>query len=134
MADRRHEEDTAPRSSQQDIERLQTYLEDMRLDILDRGEDAVIGFDEAMVAHIIACVERKLCRTHRGYIGVVSKASEVEDHVFVLGNCPVPVVLFQTKDKGTCDRNSFFAVGHCYIDGTMDGEAVDGPPYDPCID
>ena len=64
---------------------------------------------------------RKLFTTSEGYIGVAPLAARPGDQVSVLLGCPAPIVLRPTDD------GCFVVVGHCYIYGYGDGEALFGP-------
>ena len=64
---------------------------------------------------------RKLFTTSDGYMGVAPLAARPGDEVSVLLGCPAPIVLRPTDD------GCFVVVGHCYIHGYDNGEALFGP-------
>ena len=76
-----------------------------------------------MNSHVMAVLGRKLFRTSNGWIGVCPKAAQVGDEVFVLGNCPAPVVLRKADDPDVAVQ-VYRTLGHCYVHGLMYGEAV----------
>ena len=99
-------------------------LEHSRRKLNEQGRDAVIGLDDAMRSHVIACIDRRLFKTDRGYIGVAPKASKTGDHVFILGGAPSPVVLRDIGEFEDEGHRVVVTLGHCYVDGIMDGQAL----------
>jgi hypothetical protein len=55
----------------------------------------------------------------RRFTGLSPMAAQVGDEICILYGCSVPVVLRLEGDH-------WLLVGECYVDGIMDGEAVDG--------
>ncbi|KAL8692679.1 MAG: hypothetical protein Q9218_002352 [Villophora microphyllina] len=64
---------------------------------------------------------RCLFTTKEGGMGLSPKAAKVGDQVAVVLGCQTPLVLRRNS------RGIHTVVGGCYIDGTMDGEALLGP-------
>ena len=89
---------------------------------LRADRNAMVGMNEGTNSTVIACLDRKIIRTDERYIGLAPRASKVGDHVFILGDCPVPIYL---RSVGKNDDNCYCALGHCYVHGIMAGEAVD---------
>jgi hypothetical protein len=54
-----------------------------------------------------------------GFLGPVSKGAFIGDEVYVLLGGDVPRIL-----RPTAEDKEFQFVGHCYVHGIMDGEAV----------
>ncbi len=65
-------------------------------------------------------VGRAFCVTHEGLMGVGSAFITMDDIVIVPLGCHTPIVLRCEGDEG-----SYRYVGEIYIDGYMDGEAID---------
>ena len=68
---------------------------------------------------------RRLVKTRKeGLIGLVPKESAINDIICILYGCSVPVVL---RSKGGAEslKRHYTVIGECYIDGMMDGEALD---------
>lgn len=122
LADRFHENENVRYASPLDLERLRAFIETARHDLEVYGEDALIGLNEAMTSHVVAVLDRKLVQTTKGLIGICPKTALVNDEVFVLGDCPAPVVL--RRVRGPRFTSPYIALGHCYIHGIMHGEAV----------
>jgi hypothetical protein len=61
---------------------------------------------------------RKLITTHTGWLGLAPEEAEIGDTIAILFGCNYPVTL---RPYG----GSFKYIGECYIDGLMDGEAID---------
>ena len=61
------------------------------------------------------------------FVGLGPKAAQKGDEVWIMASSPVPIVLRpfkpNTSDKGETD-SLHQLVGHCYVDGIMDGEAA----------
>jgi len=62
--------------------------------------------------------DRKLLVTKEGYFGLAPTLTQVGDIVVILLGCSMPVILRPHTD------NAYRLVGGCYIDGMMDGEAM----------
>ncbi|KAF2667369.1 hypothetical protein BT63DRAFT_426260 [Microthyrium microscopicum] len=72
-----------------------------------------------MVLAVLALVGRRLAVTDKGWLGLVPEETTGGDIIAVLGGCGFPVVLRPVAD-------GWRYVGECYVDGLMDGEAVEG--------
>ena len=68
----------------------------------------------------MALVYHKLDITTAGRLALIPDAARSGDIVAIMFGCDVPLVLRPNAD-GTMHR----IVGECYVDGVMDGEAVD---------
>ncbi|KAK5136505.1 hypothetical protein LTR08_002849 [Meristemomyces frigidus] len=123
FADRFHADDKPRALIPNDIDRLNSFLDEMRVTLAEYGNDALIGQNEAMASHVIAVFDRRLFQTSNGWIGVCPKAAQVGDEVYILGGCPVPVILRAVSDHDLADQ-LYRTVGHCYVHGIMYGEAV----------
>lgn len=122
FADRFHENEDVRCASPLDIERLREFMETARHDLDVYGEDALVPLNEAMASHVIAVLDRKLFQTRKGLIGVCPKAAMLGDEVFVLSDCPAPVVL--RRIRGRTFESPYIAIGHYYVHGIMQGEAT----------
>jgi hypothetical protein len=98
-----------------------------RCDHGDPATDPSFGFTLTIPN---TCDERRFYMTESGYMGVGSPNAQPGDEVFVLKGSFVPFVLRRrdavaaagfTRADGS---NSFLLVGDCYLQGVMDGEAV----------
>lgn len=70
----------------------------------------------------------KFFKTHRGYFGQASGASEMGDVVAILYGCPFPVMIRPCGTyivNPTEAMNTYTLVGHAYVHGLMDGEAME---------
>lgn len=71
-----------------------------------------------------ACAHRRLCRTQKGYIGLVPWNASVGDEVWILAGGKTPFVLRKTAKEGEHDTVSARSlVGEAYVHGIMGGEA-----------
>ncbi|MCJ1395419.1 hypothetical protein MMC18_008305 [Xylographa bjoerkii] len=66
---------------------------------------------------------RRLTRTRNGRLGLLPAGAEALDLVCVLQGCSVPVLL---RPLDVMVGDGFELIGECYIDGIMEGEAVEG--------
>jgi hypothetical protein len=62
-----------------------------------------------------------MCRTARGYVGLVPKNTVKGDWIYVLYGCPVPFVLRKSTLR---DGGIFQLVQKAYVHGIMTGEAL----------
>jgi hypothetical protein len=67
----------------------------------------------------ISCEGRKLVTTKSGYLGLAPSAAAVGDVVAIIYGCNFPVLLRPAGEE------NYTVVGECYVDGLMDGEAVE---------
>jgi hypothetical protein len=58
--------------------------------------------------------------SNRGTLGMVPEKAKKQDAVCILAGCSIPVIL---RRYGDPDKFEF--VGECYLQGYMNGEAVD---------
>jgi hypothetical protein len=65
-------------------------------------------------------VNRKLVTTNAGFIGVTHWATEQGDRVCVFPGCSVPLII-----RLEANGDYYKLIGECYIDGIMDGEAME---------
>ncbi|KAL5330936.1 hypothetical protein ACEPPN_000462 [Leptodophora sp. 'Broadleaf-Isolate-01'] len=68
----------------------------------------------------VVAMARRLAVTEKGSLGMAASRARKGDLVCVLLGCSIPVLLRRMKE------DTFELVGECYLDGFMDGEAVDG--------
>lgn len=71
-----------------------------------------------MSLSVLALVGRKLATTEKGLLALVPEEAREGDRVAVLYGCNFPVLLRPAGD-------AFRYVGECYVDGLMDGEAIE---------
>jgi len=64
--------------------------------------------------------DRRFITTSGGYMGLAPKQTQLDDQMYILEGCNVPVVLRR------CQEGIYTLVGDCYIHGIMYGEAVIG--------
>ncbi|KAF2025760.1 hypothetical protein EK21DRAFT_92947 [Setomelanomma holmii] len=62
--------------------------------------------------------ERRIVTTKTGFLGLAPAEAEAGDSIAIPYGCDNPVVLRSCKD-------GYRYVGECYIDGLMDGEAIE---------
>ncbi|KAG4437090.1 hypothetical protein IFR05_007424 [Cadophora sp. M221] len=67
----------------------------------------------------VVTMARILTVTENGYIGMAASRARKGDLVCVLLGCSIPVLLRRLEE------DTFELVGECYLDGFMDGEALD---------
>ena len=68
-------------------------------------------------------LQRRLCVTEQGFLGVVSQSAKVGDQLFILKGGRVPFVL--RDDASTQSQARFRFVGECYVHGVMNGEVME---------
>lgn len=68
---------------------------------------------------------RRLMVTDEGRVGIVSRKACKGDAVCVLFGCSVPVILRPQGQNGSEQPVVYKFIGECYLDGFMNGEAVD---------
>jgi len=92
----------------------------------DASRDAPQEFECVRQAHIGALLNRKLFLTRHGRLGVGSKSLEKGDCIWLVGGSTAPLILrhasAHTEPTGHARLN---LVGHAYVHGIMQGEAVD---------
>lgn len=76
-----------------------------------------------MFRHLTAVLKRRLFRTVSGRLGVGPYRLRRRDPVWVFGGGPTPFVLRRSR-KYWRARHEYVLIGHCYLHGVMDGEAV----------
>ncbi len=86
--------------------------------ILCYRRELIEGHRWNMSLSALALVGRRLVTTDQGYLGLAAEAIQEGDVVAILCGCSFPVVLRRVG-------NSFVYIGECYVDGLMDGEAID---------
>lgn len=67
---------------------------------------------------VIALQHRRLCTTETGFVCLAPNEVEIGDTVAIILGCNYPVLLRPYED-------GFKYVGECYVDGMMDGEAIE---------
>jgi hypothetical protein len=70
-------------------------------------------------------MNRVLCVTEKGYMGLVPYEAKIGDQIVVLfgGNTPF---LLRESDEDVHGERRWLLVGECYVHGFMDGEAING--------
>ncbi|KAK4954660.1 hypothetical protein LTR10_008093 [Elasticomyces elasticus] len=61
------------------------------------------------------------CRTDRGYVGAIGFRGDVDDEVYILAGCRMPVLLRPIPTQGP---KHYRFIELCYLHGVMDGEAI----------
>jgi hypothetical protein len=76
---------------------------------------------ELMSSMALAGEDRVLFRGGRGSVGLIPKETSFEDRVWILFDCPAPIVLRPIDDY-------YAVVGVAYVDGFMHGESCSDMP------
>jgi hypothetical protein len=80
--------------------------------------------DEDIMSNIIflmlTMVYRRFAITNNGYMALCPKKTQKGDGVYILRGCSVPLILRPTPN------GTFFVVGECFVQGIMNGEAMEG--------
>ncbi|KAF7188187.1 Heterokaryon incompatibility protein 6, OR allele [Pseudocercospora fuligena] len=101
--------------------RLQTRGKDhLTLKDLEDGGELEWCFDYFRVLFTRAMLNRCLCWTSRGLLGLVPRYAEEEDEIWVLPHAPVPFVLRPTKTR----KSHYTLIGECYCHEIMDGKLM----------
>lgn len=79
-------------------------------------------FKELQEAFKSAVLNRRLCWTKEGHLGLVPRFAKQDDYVVVVPGSPVPFVV-RRVDRGD-GRLLYRFIGECYVDGIMNGEVV----------
>ena len=69
---------------------------------------------------------RLLCRTERGYVGLVPRHTQAGDLVCIVYGSPVPFIVRESDER----EGSHRVVGECYIHGIMRGEALQSEQFE----
>jgi len=77
-----------------------------------------VKYQELQEAFKSALLNRRLCWTKKGHLGLVPRFAKQDDHVVVVPGSPVPFVVRPFV------KRTYHFIGECYIDGIMDGEAL----------
>lgn len=101
--------------------RLKACLEDTRQQLQEDQDNAFVDLNDGLISLVVACLERRFFCSNEGYFGLCPKSSTEGDRIFILGNCPVPVIL---RPVDPAHPGTYTALGHCYAHGIMNGEAV----------
>lgn len=70
----------------------------------------------------LVTMARRLAVTSKGYLAMAASKAEQGDLVCVLFGCSIPVILRERKGD---EAGTFEFIGECYLDGFMNGEALD---------
>lgn len=89
------------------------------------GPDEVACRTNTLYPLLCTCSYRRLCWTAKGYMGIAPAATQADDIVCIFFGGQVPHIL---RDAG---EGHYKLIGECYIHGIMDGEAFEGPDFDP---
>ena len=76
----------------------------------------------------VVWMRRLMLTAQRNILGLVPDDADQGDCICILFGCSVPVVLREARHIPTSDKDKgthFEFVGECYVDGMMDGEAVE---------
>lgn len=88
---------------------------------LEQGAN-VQDADNYHAATVVRVVNRSLCLTDKGYLGLVPLDTEVNDRVSILYGRKTPYIL-------RAERQNFSLVGETYLHGLMNGEALEDPDF-----
>jgi hypothetical protein len=122
FADRIHDNTKCTPLKQSDIDEWCHYLEDTRCKLRKNQPGTTYGLSKTMSSHMFAAYRRRLFMTSSGYIGLCPENCQAGDKVFVLSHCPAPIFL---RPRGLRPGdNKYTALGHGYVHGIMNGEAV----------
>ena len=130
FADRFHEYNNCRPREDTDIEDWEEHLKETSRKLREKGPRATIELHRTMSSHAIACLRRRLFVTPKGYIGLCPESCQIGDKVFALCLCPAPIFLRPADIYREDGVSKYTALGHGYVHGLMDGEAVemDLPP------
>lgn len=106
-----------------DIRRWSTHFAESMDQVRDKDNITTVGLDRGMVSHTIACLNRRLFRTTKGYVGLCPEACKAGDGAFVLSRCPAIIFLRPAEIPYKLEHAAYTALGHGYIYGLMNGEA-----------
>jgi hypothetical protein len=76
--------------------------------------------DPYYASFILRMKHRRPCLTKKGFFGIVPEAAQPGHVICVILGAPLPFVF----EKGTQFEDAFRVVGHCYIHGMAQGEAL----------
>ncbi|CAK4034187.1 Hypothetical predicted protein [Lecanosticta acicola] len=108
-----------------DIEEWQAHLADLRRRMREQGPSASAGLHPGMLSQNIAAMRRRLCTTKQGYIGLCPERAIPGDEIYALYGGPAPMFLRHCGSSEDGEVTYHFALGHGYLHGLMDGEAVE---------
>ena len=94
---------------------------------LDSLKTRTLGrtFQDLKPAFKNAVLNRRLCWTRSGQLGLVPRFALEDDQVVVVPGCAVPFVVRQVP--GIEDEPAYQLIGECYVDGIMHGEVIADP-------
>ena len=122
FADRFHDVDNVRQVNGRDFQAWQDELLRLGQQFGLEGPTAKTGLHPTVASCNTAILRRRLCRTAKGYLGLCPEAAEPGDDIFVLGGAPCPIFLrLRSNSEGGA---VYTALGHGYLHGIMDGEAV----------
>jgi hypothetical protein len=76
-------------------------------------------FLDVLQREVHVCQFRRICLTEKTRLALVSRKALQGDVVAIIHGSTMPCVLRRVEEEG------WLFLGHCYIDGLMNGEAVD---------
>jgi len=117
--------ESVTRRSPGDVVAWRQHWDGMSEQLRDYGPRTVVSLGPWENSHFIACLGRALFVTSTGYIGLCPERAQVGDSVWVLQDCPAPVFLRSLEGEKGAALNTYKALGDGYVDGFMDGEAID---------
>lgn len=94
-------------------ERTDSDEQNASLDYLNTSFDGLLGFLQTNI------LWRRLATTEKDYLVLAPRATQQGDEIYILKGCNVPLVLRHNDD------GSHTLVGECYIQGLMNGEALE---------
>ena len=87
-------------------------------ELLQEGVDVVSHGESLGVFGWARMLERRICVTEQGFVGSVHQLAKPGDQIAIFESVGMPFLLRQ-------DGSQFRIIGSCYVEGQMDGEAVE---------
>ena len=106
------------------FEAWQQHQRDLSRRLRVEGPGATSCLHLTMIFHHVAVLRRRMCVTAKGYVGLCPEAARPGDEVFVLCDAPAPIFL-RRQLSSRPQSNEYTALGHGFLHGLMDGEAVE---------
>lgn len=109
---------------QGDVEEWRDHLVELKCCLREKGPSSTSGLHPAVACQNIAALRRRLCVTSTGHVGLCPDNAVPGDDVFVLFGGPAPMFMRSCDAKSDGSLGEYIALGHGYLHGLMDGEAV----------
>ncbi|KAK6441768.1 hypothetical protein LTR95_001992 [Oleoguttula sp. CCFEE 5521] len=91
------------------------------------------AFEDCKKAFKVAMLNRRLCWTARGHLGLVPRFAREDDDLVVIPGGAVPYVVRRVRDAD--GKAEYHLIGEAYVDGVMNGEVMadDTVPLDDLV-